>query len=115
MEEDTERIKETEVVAAKTQVEAADQSQEPAMPVTSSHKKGQKVERSIQSQCQEEATSEVAKARQVTPHTERDVRLQYGFVPDTSVSPFRSAVQLYGTLPSEDINPLHLLPLPSNR
>lgn len=56
----------------------------------------------------------MAKIRQVTSHVERDVQLKYGFVPDTSVSPFRNAVRLFGTLPSEDINPLHLLPLPSN-
>lgn len=56
----------------------------------------------------------MAKARQVASHVERDVRNKYGFVPDTSVSPFRNAARLFDTLPPNDINPLHLINLPSN-
>ncbi len=56
----------------------------------------------------------MAKARQVASHVERDVRKKYGFAPDTSVSPFRNAARLFDTLPPNDINPLHLINLPSN-
>jgi hypothetical protein len=56
----------------------------------------------------------MAKARQVASHVERGVRNKYGFAPDTSVSPFRNAARLFDTHPPNDINPLHLINLPSN-
>jgi hypothetical protein len=54
----------------------------------------------------------VTKSRQVVSHVERVVQNKYGFVPD--VSPFHNAARLSDTLPLDDINPVHLINLPSN-